>query len=594
MPDHFSPRIPTYIFFTAVVLVAAVLAGRARAHPPEHANQAPAHDHLAASVSQCDFSRPGITPQCQLELAHHFAPIILQNTRSATIRRDFITRFDFDGDNDPTNQRANGRDPRYPLPAHVYFVVIEGKTHRFIGYAFYHPEDYKRGLGHENDMEGIMLTVSYPGATDTGRGQVLVIETLAHNQLYQYYNHRTILDAKAAPGRASEDKDGGISYGDGTSHPFVQVEAKGHGVHLLYYEELTRHVIIYRPSMREVGETPMIDGSRIAVAEYALEALEDSVLWRGRQDSTLYRDRFRNWNGRLYERRPSHQLFEAFRGGNFFLKANPPWAWDDLNDPGVRRGDWYLAPAHTVASHLVVPGLDRASVDDPRYYISHPFLEYAGNPPVDRQPEVAIGAGTAEATQTTGNPSDTIRLYGGADLREWVAGDDSVAIREDGAGDYIEVPIREVDSSAPTVATTDVELPVGRRNAIRLRYQNPYGVPAVRATFIVARRDGNEERRVSSTVILATTDGREGESVDVNVREAMVYNAEEDDIEDLYIVGVELEFTSNLGPWGAEELSAYLPAALRSGAERFRRVRESDRTEGSINVREISIIAEGQ
>ena len=185
------------------------------------------------------------------------------------------------------------------------------------------------------------------------------------------------------------------------------------------------------------------------------------------------------------------------------------------------------------------------------------------------------------------------------ELREWTrAGDERIAVREDGPDDYIEVPVELVDDRFGTggavVVMADVVVPVGRRNAIRLRYRNPHGVPAVRATFVIAGRE--EERRVSSTVILAAAGagGVEGERFDVEVREAMVYKPEEDDIAGLYIVGVELEFTSDLGRWGAEELSAYLPATLREQTARFREAQGGYGAEASIDVREISIVAGGQ
>ena len=432
-----------------------------------------------------------------------------------------------------------------------------------------------------------MLTISYPADASASHGRIEVVETLFHNQLYQYYNDPYIGDAEQAP--VSETRDGPIPYQDGTSHPLVQVEARGHGVRLLYYEDPTSQVVLYSPSMRTAGEVPVNNGGAVIAAEYALEALAESLLWDGRRDAGLYMDGFANWNGRVYESRESHQLLEAFRGGGNVLRANPPWAWDDGNDPDVERGDWYLAPAYTVASHLAVPGLLGNIVADAEYYITHPFLEYQGNPPFGRQREESVGVArrgqTSEAVE-----GEEIRIsYEGRALREWTgAGDERIAVREERLGDYIEIPVELVGSGA--VVEADVGVPVGRRNAIRLRYRNPYGVPAVRATFVIV--GGEEERRVSSTVILAGA-GVEGETFDVEVREAMVYNAEEDDIEDLYIDGVELEFTSDLGRWGAEELSAHLPAALWEHVARFRGEQERYGAGASIDVREISIVAGG-
>ena len=565
--------------------------------PMQHGVQSSAP--VPTAPPPCDFSLPGITSQCQRELAHHFAPHVFQNTRSASIRRDLITRFDFDGDFDPTNQRTNARNPAYDLSAHVYFVVIEGTTHRFVGYAFYHPEDYKAGFGHENDMEGIMLTISYPSNLAASHGEVLVMETLSHNNLYQYYNDPAIADTHQEPSEASETRDGAIT--NEGSHPVVQVEAKGHGVRHIGYYKPTQPMVKYVPSMRPVGEVPVGEvpaaAGSVIVAEYALEALQDSVLWERRRDPLLYMDSFSNWTGRLHEPRKSHQLLEAFHGAGV-LKANPPWAWDDRDDPNVERGDWYLAPAYALASHLFVPGLTAAYVNDADYYVSHPLLEYAGNPSLDRQRASVVASRGSQASQASAPSSlDAIRSYEGADLREWMrSGDDNIALRGATGDEYLRVPVRLIDdrfSDGGTLAVADLWLPLGRRNAIRLRYSNPSGVPAVRATFVVARRDETEERRVSSTVLLVAASSRDSDAVatfDVDVTEAMVYNAEDDDIEGLYIVGVELELTADLGPWGAEALRAHLPASLRNQVVRFREV---EGAEESIDVREISIIAGG-
>ena len=327
----------------------------------------------------CNFSKPGLDRECRQELAYRLAPVIYQEVDEEL--KDLITKFDFDGDIDPTNQREHLRE--YPLPGHVYFVVVEGKTHRFVGYGFYHPDDYKTVFGHENDMEGIMLMVGYP---DTGSepGKVLLMQTFAHNQLYQYYNGSEILDRcrlellEHEHANTYQTRDGAISFNDG--RPEVFVEARGHGVYA--YPQPFEHprFIRYAPTREAQGDTVPKEGNGFGQKDmkYALEALEESVLWEHNRNEAMYDRPFDNWNGRDRDGAPLRRDFVS-------TSARPPWAWDDSNDKGVYAGDWYLAPAYAVAHHLLVPGLAE-SLNDDSYYVYHPLLEKSpkGNPSFEK------------------------------------------------------------------------------------------------------------------------------------------------------------------------------------------------------------------
>jgi len=61
-------------------------------------------------------------------LAEYYAPVVYQETRSATL--DFNTRFDFDGDWNGANNWDNAY--LFELPAYVYYAVIESSGHYFI------------------------------------------------------------------------------------------------------------------------------------------------------------------------------------------------------------------------------------------------------------------------------------------------------------------------------------------------------------------------------------------------------------------------------------------------------------------------------
>ena len=154
-------------------------------------------------------------------LAEHYAPFIAQATWFHP-RSDYITRFDMDGDWRGDNNWANATYGS--TQAYVYYAVIETDTHWFLIYNFFHPRDYSDkcvvGACHENDNEGMILTVSRDG---TRTGRPVAMETLAHNKVYSY---------RASPEvtRNFHDLDGEVDFFN-DSHPVVFVQAGGHGVY---------------------------------------------------------------------------------------------------------------------------------------------------------------------------------------------------------------------------------------------------------------------------------------------------------------------------------------------------------------------------
>jgi hypothetical protein len=123
----------------------------------------------------------------EADLALYWAPVWYQDTHSShDPELDYITNFNYDG-----NWKGNdnwGNLYSYDLKAYIYFSVVETASHWFIGYYDFHPRDWSAyGISadmHENDMEGVLLVIEKTG----GYGSLLLMETEAHNQLYQYSN----------------------------------------------------------------------------------------------------------------------------------------------------------------------------------------------------------------------------------------------------------------------------------------------------------------------------------------------------------------------------------------------------------------------
>lgn len=95
------------------------------------------------------------------DVVERWAPIIYQDIDQDNTGADYITSVDFDGNWRGSDNAAHWSS--YPLPGVVYYSLVRGGRHDFIGYYFYHAEDttgFLGGGGHEHDFEGIMVTVN--------------------------------------------------------------------------------------------------------------------------------------------------------------------------------------------------------------------------------------------------------------------------------------------------------------------------------------------------------------------------------------------------------------------------------------------------
>ena len=117
------------------------------------------------------------------ELAENWAPVWYQDTDSDDYDADYITNFNFDGNWNGTDNWEN--QPGYTLNANIYYWVVETETHWFIGYADFHPRDWKVMGHHENDMEACLLVVNRDGST---YGEIISMITIAHLDFYSYKN----------------------------------------------------------------------------------------------------------------------------------------------------------------------------------------------------------------------------------------------------------------------------------------------------------------------------------------------------------------------------------------------------------------------
>ncbi|HEX8864023.1 MAG TPA: hypothetical protein VF821_00065, partial [Lentzea sp.] len=169
------------------------------------------------------------------DLAFHWAPIHYQDTDSSDYDADYLSTVDFDGDWNTLNNWEN-QTQLNKLTGASYYSVVETSTHWFLVYSFFHPRDWDDepdpfGTStHENDMEGVLLTVR----KDSGFGQLEAAVTVAHSDFYSY------VPAGSTFRNGAETIDGALLLQNG--RPTTRQEAL-----------VDRAVVVVVPAPRRVG-----------------------------------------------------------------------------------------------------------------------------------------------------------------------------------------------------------------------------------------------------------------------------------------------------------------------------------------------------
>lgn len=232
---------------------------------------------------------------------------------------DYITSFDFDGDNDARNNWEHAGDPRYPLSAHAYYSVVETASHWFITYQFFHPRDWSSSFfetEHENDSEGVLFTVARDGSRF---GALRAGISVVHANFYSY------VPASSRWRSGREDVDGELSLRPfaGELHPVTVSQAETHAIKAWPYYRIRTEGVVYYPSLT-VAEVP--SGPNDRYVRYRLhDMLEPGGLWERRADPRLF------------------VAFGTFAGNSaggcgqaaFWCPKNAAhasWAWNDHDD----------------------------------------------------------------------------------------------------------------------------------------------------------------------------------------------------------------------------------------------------------------------
>ncbi|MHA2296490.1 MAG: hypothetical protein ACXAEU_00775 [Candidatus Hodarchaeales archaeon] len=242
-----------------------------------------------------------------------YSPVIWQNTAASNYRGDFITSFNYDG-NWIAADNWNHLDD-HSLKARVYYSLVETGSHYFIGYYFFHPQDWNAGTEdpvplsglttHENDFEGALVVVKKPST-------MIGVVTRQHMDI----------DGKIVTDVNFEG-----------SKPVLFVDAGGHGVYQAKWDRdwLTNGFpngdgVVYRYT--GVAEEP--SGATDNDVGYSLISLDE--LWSRRFDQDMF------------------AVFGVFKGndGNTPNGAEAPWYWDQEFDGKTYNGEFLFDPADLV------------------------------------------------------------------------------------------------------------------------------------------------------------------------------------------------------------------------------------------------------
>lgn len=265
------------------------------------------------------------------QLAARWAPVHFQDTDSTDYDADYLTSVNFDGDWNAKNNWESQDDDVSKLKGTVYYSVTETATHWFLVYGFFHPRDWSDVpldvLTHENDMEGVLLTVR---KNDSTFGALEAMVTVAHSEFLSYV-------APGSPYTAGQQPVTGTivmkSYG-GYSRPATFQEAEGHGAHAWNGGDFGGgDGLVYYPSAT-TAEVPS-GGNDRNVKYQLVDLLGTGGLWAHRDDPLTF------------------FFFGLFRGDNGVDNAaNAPWAWDADDGSSLPSGRFAIDPAKLVASYF--------------------------------------------------------------------------------------------------------------------------------------------------------------------------------------------------------------------------------------------------
>ena len=306
-----------------------------------------------------------MTPEEIMDLAKKHAPILCQKVSKEWQVADMIAPIDFTGSlNDlyknPYELTKLNPDDIDQINPKVYFSLCETDTHYFIIYAVYHIMDWHKRLPpnnlwdlimdalgeHIHDMEGALFII-----TKEPEEIIDGVITIAHDNFYLYTNPLPKEDGENEPGQGPnelrlidfkrENIDGHIRRHAPSKRVKLYIETKGHGIYgtkakwgggddIWYFRPQGE---VTDPRSQKTIEPPILEYGELEKGYFKDYELIDihspEGLWENRFNKHVFlQNKKGRWGFVYYDGK------EGEPGKNFFGgSANPPWSWNDHNDP---------------------------------------------------------------------------------------------------------------------------------------------------------------------------------------------------------------------------------------------------------------------
>jgi hypothetical protein len=299
-------------------------------------------EHIEVLRSALSASNPADRSALALRWAPiHYQDVDQTGTHALGGASDYITRYDYDGDLNGRNNWDNAGNANFPKSAHGYYSVVETSTHWFIVYLFFHPRDWTDTFfdtEHENDSEGLLLTIARDGST---YGALRSAVTVAHTDFFSYVPS----GGNWTSGHESVDGTLQLATFAGAGHPVTAQQAKGHGLKARPYYDIVGDGIIYYPSLT-TAEVPSNPDHRNVLYKL-VDIFQPGGLWDNRSLASLFAS-FGSFAGDTTGGCGSGAI------GCNTNAANAPWGWDDSND-APPRGTMATDPAALVTNYFTIP-----------------------------------------------------------------------------------------------------------------------------------------------------------------------------------------------------------------------------------------------
>jgi len=199
---------------------------------------------------------------------------------------------------------------------------------------------------------------------------------------------------------------------------------------------------------------------------------------------------------------------------------------------------------------------------------------------------------------------ETIHLFDGSRLSAWIPSTEStregaVTTGSDQRGEFLRVggqTTRSTETNLGQLEARDLWIALAETNSVLLRYTNPSGIPAAKVTFRTVHGQRDDPRDIqehTSTMLLPSltaVSGNEGQT-QIDSTKGLILTGDQAG-EDLVLMGMTIEFTRDLTPWGAPnplgtEVPDHLPALIK---EQFRRFLDTSPAERTIDIIAIEIL----